>query len=259
MTLEVGRADVAEGANTRQDRGEEFDAALAVAPAGVVFAGGVVVMDHGVADHQPDLRVDRHEARIERPAVDQERASGRPMTGDELVHDAATHADEVVLGALAGEGERRQVDGDARGGEEGIAGRDLQRGGGGEAGAERHIAVDEHVDAGEPVAGTLQHQCLAEDVIAPVLPRRRVRFVEIELERLVHQERADPEFPVRPRRDRGDGRQLQRRREDEAVIVVGVLADDIDAARGPIELRLPAEDPAELLDDLATASASVPA
>ncbi len=34
---------------------------LAILAAKIVLAGGVRVMNHGIADHQPHLRVDRHQ------------------------------------------------------------------------------------------------------------------------------------------------------------------------------------------------------
>ena len=55
----------------------------------------------------------------------------------------------------------------------------------------------------------------------------------------------DAQLAVGARRRRHPGRQLQRRRHDEAVVVIGVLADQIDAARRAIEPRRAAEFPLE--------------
>ena len=103
MALQLLRRHVAQRLDPGQRRREPPDALLAVAPAQIVFARGMLVMDHGVADHQPRLRVDRHQPPLKAAAIDQKRVAGRAVAGDELVHDAAAHADEFVLGALAGE------------------------------------------------------------------------------------------------------------------------------------------------------------
>ena len=44
---------------------------------------------------------------FERPAVDQKRGAGDAAGGDILIHDAAAHADELVLGPLT---DRRRFD-----------------------------------------------------------------------------------------------------------------------------------------------------
>ena len=103
--------------------GEEPHGLLAIAASIVVLAGGVRVADHRVADDQPHLRVDRHEPPVEAAAIEEKRVAGRAVTGDELVHDAAAHADEFVLGPLAGQRQRRQVDLYAGGTEKSVADR----------------------------------------------------------------------------------------------------------------------------------------
>ena len=127
VALELFRRHVAQRLDARQRRREQPDALLAVAPAQVVFAGGVCVVDHGVADDQPHARVDRHQPPLQAAAVDQQRMSGRAVAGDELVHDAAAHADELVLGLLAGERQPGRVDLQAGIAEQRIAGGHLDR------------------------------------------------------------------------------------------------------------------------------------
>ena len=89
--------------------------------------------------------------------------------------------------------------------------------------------------------GGLEHDGDAAHIVAPVLARRRLGLVEVEADGLVHQQRVHAKRPVASRRDRRIGRKLQRRRQHEAVIIVGVLADQVDPAGRAIELRLAAE------------------
>ncbi len=72
----------------------------------------------------------------------------RAVAGDELVHDAAAHADEFVLRALAGKRKSSEIDRKAARAEQGIAGRNLDRRRRRQPGAERNVAVDQKVGAG---------------------------------------------------------------------------------------------------------------
>ena len=147
MAVEVAGGHVAQRADAGQNRLQARDAVFALFAAAVVFAAGELVMDHRIADHQTNRRVDRRQAEFEAAAVEQQGAVGGAVAGGELVHDAAAHADEFVLGALAAEREAGEIDGVAGAVEQGEAGRDLQRRRGTEAGADRHVAVDQQVGA----------------------------------------------------------------------------------------------------------------
>ena len=127
------------------------------------------------------------------------------VAGDELVHDAAAHADELVLGALAGQRERGAIHRDAGEIEQGVAGRDFQRRRGAEAGADRHLAVDQQVRPDQPMARSAQHHRDAADVVAPVAPRAGGGIVEIELDGRADAQRLDAQPPVGPRRRRDPG------------------------------------------------------
>ena len=88
-------------------------------------------------------------------------------------------------------------------------------------------------------------------VVGPVVAAARRRRVEIEFARLVHDHRIDGETPVGPGRSGGEGGELERRRHDEAVVVVGVFADEVDPAGRAADLRHAAEAEAELLRHVA--------
>src|SRR6202041_2253273 len=64
----------------------------------------------------------------------------------------------------------------------------------------------------------------------PVASRAWRRRIEVELACLVHDHGIDLEPTVRPLRGRGQRGEFERRRHDEAIVIVGMLADQIDAA-----------------------------
>jgi len=101
------------------------------------------------------------------------------------------------------------------------------------------------------MTGADQHQRDAADVIAPILARLRLLFIEVELARLIHQERTDTELPIQPWRDRGEGGELECGRQHKTVIVVGVLTDQVDAPRRAVDPRLLAEGAAKRFGELA--------
>jgi hypothetical protein len=69
----------------------------------VVLASRMLMLDHGIADDQPDMGGDRQQAIFERPAIQKQRMILSTCAGNELVHDAAARADKLILRALAGE------------------------------------------------------------------------------------------------------------------------------------------------------------
>jgi hypothetical protein len=89
-----------------------------------------------------------------------------------------------VLGALAGEGERRTIEVDARRVEQRAGRRHFQRRRRAEAGADRHVAADLERRADEPVSGAFEHRGDAAHVIAPMAGRSAAGRVEIEFDRL---------------------------------------------------------------------------
>ena len=76
-------------------------------------------------------------------------------------------------------------------------------------------------------------------------------LVEIELARLVHEQRIDADLPVGARGAGDEGGEIQRGRHDEAVVVVGVLSDQVHPSGRAAHRRHSAEAQAELLRDVA--------
>ena len=197
----------------------------------------MLVAHVGIGDQEPQVRRDRDVARFERAAVDQERVAGEAAGRDILVHDAAAHADIVVLRPLADFRHFDRLERQPGGGHQRMRDAHFERGRGTQARAERHVGEDDEIGAGEAPTALFQHHGDAEHIVRPFVPAAGRRRVEVELARLVHDHRIDPEPPVGPRRGGDEGGEFERRRHDEAVVVVGVLADQVDPPRRAADFR----------------------
>ena len=163
--------------------------------------------------------------------VDPERVPGLAAQRRELVEQAGLGADPVVLDARAELGELAPV------GRLGLAGereqreaeRRLQRGRGGEPGAAREVALD--LQAARRAARS-RRRAARPRCRARTRASRSTRAGRREREGVVlaEVERAGLD-PVAVESARGDGdAALDRERQREAAVVVGVLADQVDAA-----------------------------
>src|SRR5689334_6949454 len=79
------------------------------------------------------------------------------------------------------------------------------------------------------MTGALEHHCDTDRVVAPVMFRGAARLVEIKLDLVVEAIRFDLQLAIVARPDRGEDGEVDGRRHDEAVVVIGVFADQIDA------------------------------
>ena len=89
---------------------------------------------------------------------------------DILIHDAAAHADIVVLRLLADARDGHWLELESSGREQRVRRADLERGRRTQARAERHVAEDREIGAAEHASAALEHQRDAEDVVRPVVP-----------------------------------------------------------------------------------------
>ena len=225
---------------------------LALLAPGVVLAVDQAAAHPRVHDHHRHARGHRHRTALRQmAAVDQQRVAGLAAGGDHLVHDPAVDADEAVLGALR---QHRQIDRrqqrivQAAELAPDLADRHLQRRRGRQSGALRHIAGDRQIRARQLQA--VRREVLAKrahraaHIVAPLL-RRVVRDVAVEVDLVglaVQVGGDDPQPPVRAPPHRDDGAVVDRAGQHEAVVVVGVLADQVDAAGGlDMEVRPLAE------------------
>ena len=85
--------------------GEDAAGFFDLGAAGGVAVSGDRVLDHGVGDDQRDVGRDGREAEAEIAAIEQQRVILCAVGGDELIHDAAVGADELIFCALAEPGQ----------------------------------------------------------------------------------------------------------------------------------------------------------
>ena len=135
---------------------EQSGGPFARGPPVAVRAVGVPVVHLGVQHEQPQPvrgRVERHLLDLQGAVVQEERVPGGAAQRRQLVHHPGAGADEVVLG---GQREPRQLVRAQTGADQRVdrqRDRALQGVRGRQAAAQRHPAVDQHVQAGHGVAG----------------------------------------------------------------------------------------------------------
>jgi len=122
-------------------------------------------MDHGVADDQPRLRIDRTTG-IERAAIDQERLARGTMAGKNWSM-MPQRMRRTRSRLLADKRQRRQIRWRCRRRQRGHSRPRLPARRRREARTEGHIASDEHVDAGQAMRAR-SASARRRDVVAPV-------------------------------------------------------------------------------------------
>jgi hypothetical protein len=177
----------------------------------------------------------------EAPRVEEQRRPPVREARGHLVHDAHARTDEVVLGPVRDERQRDVVERQRERRPERAQERDLERGAGGEPGADRHVGGDERVEAAERHAFRERARA-ALRVVEPVAGARL--FAEAPAPRGAVRERraGDAHAAVVPERQLDRGALRDGGRQHEAAVVVRVLADQVDAAgRRGDRLGRPAE------------------
>jgi hypothetical protein len=157
--------------------------------------------------------------------------------GADLVHIAAFAADEVVLGALGDQCafDRRQVLERRLGGEQG-AHRHRQRGRRRQAGALRHVARDHEVHPARGAVHRFAFQQFTHHAAHVVGPHRGGQAFDRRVQRnrvhgVVVVSRHDPKQAVVALARHDHRAVADRAGQHQAVVVIGMLADQIDAAR----------------------------
>ena len=100
-----------------------------------------------------------------------------------------------------------------------------------EPGADRDIALHQHVHAPQPVAGLQEARGDAAHVVAPALLTRRGDRRQIEGRLPAQIQRVQPDMSVVARRNEHARLARDGRRQHKALIVIGVLADQVDPTR----------------------------
>ena len=124
------------------------------------------------------------------------------------------------------------VPGDAAHGGEGPGGGHLQRGRGRKPRPQRHVAGQHAFPALELHAGVLQAPGHALEVLDPA-GLLVLQAGDIELADFLVVDRVDIHAAVASRPQGDPGGPIDGQRQHEAVVVIGVLADQVDSPRGP--------------------------
>ena len=190
----------------------------------VVLAVGQPVRHPGL--HEKDRHVERDLPARVVARLEQQRMPGERVRRHRLVHPSALHTHHVVLGMVGHFDERLTGQPPVTQLGERLGGRDGQRRGRGEPGPRRHPARHRDPAAWGRRPHLVQHANDPGEVVGPATLRRRCR-VEGD-DGAVERGHRLPPLP-RPR----DHDRTARDREGEhgAAVVVGVLAQQVDAAR----------------------------
>src|SRR3954470_13686643 len=205
-------------------RGLALGAVLVVAGCGERMAGA------GLDGHEePVAELQRRRLDVEGAEVDPQRVVGRAEQRREQVHQPGLLAAPLVFDPAAqlrellqvlrrlGVGQRDQRERERR----------RERGRGGETAAAREVALDREAGRRERVSGVLELRDHPAHERAPAL--RGVAVVEREGVALAEVARLGLDAALPERRGDGDAA-VDRERQREALVVVGVLADQVHAA-----------------------------
>ena len=211
--------------------GEQVDAPAALLAPAIVLRVHEPVRHPGVGDDEPGrLEGERHEVVGQPPGVEEHRVPLLRHAGDELVHDAALHADELVLGVLREPGELLPAHLDAEGRLHGEGGGHLEGGRRGEPRPLRNVAVDREVHPPELVTALDE---LVDDPLRVVGPAVLLAVLQDGQRRalavlVVHG--VEVQLAVGPAGNGHPDGEVDRHREHVPLVVVGVLANEVHAA-----------------------------
>ncbi len=223
--------DIAQVRHAERRRGGE-----GLAPAIAVAAAGVLVRHTGVDHHQLEGVRPRNPLEGHGASVDEERLARAAEAARHLVHDADRRADEIGLDAMGEPGDRVIVEVEREQCAQAAQQPDAQRRARRHTAADRDRRGDPRVEAGRLDAVIAQDAGDALHIVDPAAPGLLVAEREgggIAAERRA--EGAHTRSAGAPQPDVGPLR--QHHRHDVALVVVGVLADQVDAAGGlPIRI-----------------------
>ncbi len=165
----------------------------------------------------------------QRPAVEQERRAGLAEDRRELVHDPVVEADVPVLRALDDVDEVHPIDRRRISARERPRRDDLDRGRRGQARALRQVGRQQAAEAPRGRAGRAQRPGHAGDVVEPRAPSR-ADIPDREARPLPRRREGQLGHPVIGGHESDRDSEVDRHRQHVAVVVVGVLADQVDPA-----------------------------
>src|SRR5271156_1152813 len=229
-TLEVVDRGIAQPLDLRTMASEQLRAFFHFGAAGVVLTPRVGMLHHSVGNHDTEIRRNWGQAVLKGPAIEQQSVVFGAATSDELVHDTGGSADEVILRALAELGYFRRSEPRASDAQNGDHAGHFDGRRGTESRAQRHVAVEGEAEAGDLHSRFAKDRDDTERVVAPVTRSLLGEAVERVCYLIVEIRGIDSNALVVAGANCGQGRKVDRRRHDKALGVIGVLADQIDAA-----------------------------
>src|SRR6185437_5713696 len=206
----------------------------------------MLVLHHGVADYHPRRGRQGKQTEVETTAIEHERMIDRPITGNELIHDSAAHSDKQVLRALAQKSQLGSVHRVLVGAKQRKTCSYLDRCRGTQSRTHWNFALNQDVRPRQLLAGLPYLIDDADHVIRPCMSWTQIT-VQNDGYGFTEGARANIDSRIGPSRYREPGKKVNCRRHHEAVIVVGVLTDEIYATGSSIYLRSPSIDLLELL------------
>ena len=157
------------------------------------------------------------------------------MTGDELVHDAAACAHKFVLSFLTQPGQLQKVDGETALMQEREADRNLDGCGRTKTCAEGHVTGDKEVCAAKMLPCRRERPGNAYRVVAPMALGCGGKTFQVGFNSFPEILGMDDQFLVAARGGSDPARKFNRGGKNEAVVVVSVLPDKVDAAGRAID------------------------
>src|ERR1700733_14540186 len=230
MLLQLLQRHIAQRFNPRQNRRQPPHRLFAIRTPPIVFARRQLVLHHRVADNQ--LHRIRYYQRLkrQRSAIEQQRVIFLAVQRDKLIHDSHARADKLVLGSAAQSRELQSIRMRPRRIRKRQRRRNFDRRRRTQPRAHRHFALDQEIRAALRNTGFLQLNRNADRIVAPRFRRRYGIRRKIDFRRRRKFVRINRQFAIAAWPNRNPAIKFDRGRHREPIVVVGVLADQIDAA-----------------------------
>jgi len=224
------QGDVTQGANSGYELAQKIYSCFAVGAATIVFSAGKLVLDHGVAEYDGHPLINRQGLEMQAPAIEQECVTGLTKAGNKLVHDAALRSRELVLGALTNGGDAAEVQMDIKDSQQRQGGRHLYRRGGAQPGTDGDVAFHQQICAADGKVARPQDGSDPSNIVTPVASWTWNHVGHFKLAWLLEIEGIDTKFVILANTGGYIGVKTQSSRHDESIVVISMLADEIDPA-----------------------------
>ena len=225
----LGTADPRREREVEQALVDHIQRVLLELGTGFAFVGRQVLLEVGDRDFYVDLL---ESTEVLRPAVEQHQVVGPAHDRRELVHDAAGHAGELMLGPLAQQGLGLRLERRASHRFDERGGGDLQCGTARKSASDRHVRADERIESARPQVPRDAPGQHARHVVRPMAALgNSSRLGERDHRLVIRGHAADRRLFARCVAGGNHRVAVNRHRQHEAVVVVDVFADQIHAAR----------------------------